>query len=94
MSHVECISFGLLRVGHLKTSSPARISQLLDHNAVRLEECFTNGLDSVLVQNLIHKGHELPELIARQSWEHMMLQLELQAAMKPVHPRRTRDVHC
>ena len=35
-----------------------------------------------------------PEVLTWHPWEQVVLDLELQAAMEPVHPRRARPIHC
>jgi hypothetical protein len=46
----------------------------------------------MLLAKVTHGRRNLPKVAPRQAGEQMVLNLELQAAMEPIHPRRAQDV--
>lgn len=48
----------------------------------------------MLLAEGLNKGGDLPQLAPGQPREEMMLNLKLQATMKPIHPGRAIDIEC
>lgn len=46
----------------------------------------------MLLAELLYKGGDLPEMAPRKPREEVVLDLELEPAMEPVHPRRALDI--
>lgn len=79
---------GISKISSLQRSRPKRPKR----HSIRLPERRATVRQIVLLAEFLHKRGNLPELGSRQSRKQVVLDLKLQSAVKPIHPRRTLDV--